>query len=93
MNFNAPRFAKLGLAALVLAAGLAQAQEPVQNVSPYLHGNLAAAQQLVRSAYDRVSAAQAANDDQLGGHAARAKQLLDQASEEIKQAALAANRR
>jgi hypothetical protein len=93
MNFNARKFATLGLASVVLAAGLAHAEEPVQNVSPYLHGNLAAAQELVRNAFDKIGAAQAANDDQLGGHAARAKQLLLQANEEIKQAALAANRR
>ncbi|WP_213958844.1 hypothetical protein [Variovorax sp. dw_954] len=75
-----------------LAATAACAQEPVQNIDPYRHGNLAAAQQLVRGAFDKISAAQSANNDRLGGHAARAKALLDQANEELKAAALTANR-
>lgn len=63
------------------------------NVSPDRHGNLAAAQELVRQAFDKLSAAQQANNDDLGGHAGRAKDLLRQANEEIKLAADAANRR
>jgi hypothetical protein len=65
--------------------------EPVLNVSPERHGNLAAAQRAVRDAYDRLSDAQAANNNRLGGHAARAKELLRQANEEIKLAAETAN--
>jgi len=67
--------------------------EPVLNVDPSRHGNLAAAQELVRSAYDKLNDAQYANHDELGGHAARAKELLREAGDEIKLAALAANRR
>jgi hypothetical protein len=67
--------------------------EPVLNVDPALHGNIAAAQELSRQAYDRVTSAQIANDYNLGGHAARAKELLREANEEMKLAALAANRR
>ena len=77
----------------MIAAQAAFAQMPVQNVDPQRHGNLAAAQELVAQAYQRVSDAQAANDNQLGGHAENAKQLLRQADEEIKLAAEAANRR
>ena len=85
---------KRSIVALLLAAAtFAIAQEPPRNVDPARHGNLAAAQQLIAQAYDRMTAAQRANEYDLGGHAARAKQLLWQASEEIKQAALAANRR
>jgi hypothetical protein len=47
----------------------------------------------VVQAFERLSDAQSANNDQLGGHAARAKELLRQANEEIKMAAEAANRR
>jgi hypothetical protein len=84
----------LNLFALVVAvsACAATAQEPVENVDRYRHGNLAAAQRLVREAYDRLSDAQADNDYHLGGHAARAKELLREANEEIKLAAEAANR-
>jgi hypothetical protein len=83
--------------ALALALGsvpaTAIAQEPVQNVSPYRHGNLAAAQDLARQAYDRISQAQVANEFDLGGHAAKAKKLLEQVNWQIKQAAEAANNR
>ena len=80
-------------AALVIAATAAFAQEPVQNIDPHRHGNLAAAQDLVRGAFDKLSDAQYANRDALGGHAARAKELLREAAEEIKAAAIAANHR
>ena len=67
--------------------------EPVLNVDPALHGNIAAAQSLSRQAYDYVTSAQGANDYDLGGHAARAKELLREANEEMKLAALSANQR
>ncbi len=76
---------------LLFAAAGASAQEPAQNVNPARHGNLAAAQDMVREAYDRVSAAQAANDSHLGGHAARAKEYMREANDEIKMAAIVAN--
>jgi hypothetical protein len=75
------------------AACAVSAQVPVQNVDSQRHGNLAAAQQLVVQAYQRLSEAQNANDNRLGGHADRAKELLRQANDEIKLAAEAANRR
>jgi hypothetical protein len=56
------------------------------------HGNLRAAQRFIERALDKISAAQQANEYDLEGHAAKAKQLLDQAYDEIKLAALAANR-
>jgi hypothetical protein len=87
------KFSKAVAAALVVAATAAVAQEPVQNIDPYRHGNLAAAQNLVRGAFDKLSEAQYANHDALGGHAGRAKELLREAAEEIKAAAIAANQR
>lgn len=76
----------------VAMAACAQAQpEPVQNIDPAHHGNLSAAQALVREAYDRVSEAQTANHGRLGGHAGRAKELMRQANDEIKLAAVYAN--
>lgn len=80
-------------AAVAVAACAVSAQVPVQNVDPQRHGNLAAAQQLVVQAFQRLSDAQYANDNQLGGHVARAKDLLRQANNEIKLAAETANRR
>ena len=57
------------------------------------HGNLAEAQELVLRAYERLSDAEIANDYQLGGHASRAKELLRQVNDEIKQAAATENQR
>jgi hypothetical protein len=71
---------------LLLAQG-----PPVVNISSYRHGNLAAAQSYIVQAYQMVNQAQQANDDQLGGHAARAKQLLSQADYELRQAANVSN--
>ncbi|RUL75339.1 hypothetical protein [Dyella choica] len=76
-----------GLAAITTAA----AQQPVRDVSAKRHPNIAAAQRLVDQAYKRVTAAQQANEFDLGGHAAKAKELLDQANAELKQAAEASN--
>ena len=76
-----------------MAARAASAQMPMQNIDPQRHGNLAAAQNLVVQAFERLSDAQVANNYQLGGHVERAKELLRQANEEIKLAAETANRR
>ena len=87
------------LAAVIVASATGCAEVPMQtgepalDVSPYRHGNLAAAQELVRGAYDKMSDAQSANHAELGGHAARAKELLREASDEIKMAAEFANER
>lgn len=67
--------------------------EPVLNVDPQRHGNLAAAQRSVRDAFDRITAAQQDNNYNLGGYAGRAKELLREANDQIKMAAEAANRR
>ena len=74
-------------AALGAVASASHAQPPQQDISTFRHGNLAAAQRLVAQAFDRLTAAQQANEYQLGGHADRAKELLRQASEEMKLAA------
>ena len=62
-----------------------------RNVSRVRHPNLAAAQVLIEKARHKVTAAQVANEFDLDGHAAKAKDLLDQAYSEIKLAAEAAN--
>jgi len=56
------------------------------------HGNMRAAQELINQAWIKVDSAQQDNNYNLGGHAGRAKELLAQASDEIKQSAEAANR-
>lgn len=88
------KVAKVALAlGLQAASGSAFAQEPVQNIDPSRHGNLAAAQDLARQAYDRLSLAQKENSNNLGGHADKAKELLRQVNIEIRLAADAANER
>ncbi len=63
-----------------------------QNVNPNRHPNLAAAQRFIEQAIDRISAAQQANEYDMNGHAAKAKEHLDKAYAEVKLAAEAANR-
>ncbi len=66
------------------------AQRPPVNVGER-HGNMRAAQQLIQQAWQKVDEAQQDNNYNLGGHAGRAKDLLTQASEEIRLSADAAN--
>ncbi|HXN72133.1 MAG TPA: hypothetical protein VN861_06230 [Candidatus Acidoferrales bacterium] len=68
------------------------AQRPPVDVGER-HGNMRAAQELIQQAWMKVDEAQQDNNYNLGGHAGRAKELLTQASNQIKQAAEAANRR
>jgi F0F1-type ATP synthase membrane subunit b/b' len=68
------------------------AQKPVQNVSHQRHPNIAAAQHLAEQAFNKITAAQKANEFDMDGHAAKAKDLLDQANRELKLAAEAANK-
>jgi hypothetical protein len=83
--------ATLIAASVVLLAGTGFAGRPVRNISASRHPNLASAQRLRQQAYDKVSAAQRANEWDLNGHAKRAKELLEQVNKELKEAALAAN--
>jgi hypothetical protein len=64
-----------------------------QNVNANRHPNLAAAQRFMEQAINKLDAAQTANEFDMHGHAAKAKDLLSQAFNETKQAAEAANRR
>jgi hypothetical protein len=68
-----------------------QAQEgPVVNIGNR-HGNLRAAQSDIVDAYRMVEAAQQTNDEHLGGHAQRAKDLLIEADQELRHAANTSN--
>jgi hypothetical protein len=71
--------------------GVVFAQGPIVNIDPRRHGNLAAAQKYIVQAFQKLDRAQQANEDQLGGHAQRAKDLLVQADGEIRLAADVAN--
>lgn len=80
----------LGSATLALVAATAFAAPPVENVGKH-HPNIEAAQRLTHQAWEKISAAQQANEFDMEGHAAKAKDLLDQANRELKAAAEAAN--
>lgn len=80
------------LLAGLLGRGTVLAQRPKDNVSEKRHPNLAAAQRLSTQAYEKILAAQKANEWDMRGHAQKAKELLEQANNELKQAAEAANK-
>ena len=66
--------------------------QPVHDISAHRHPHLAAAQLAIDRADRALHAAQSANEFDLGGHAAQAMQLLDQANAQLKMAAQTSNR-
>lgn len=83
----------IALGIVWLVGSVVMAQGPARNVSAARHPNLAAAQRLSHQAYEKIIAAQQANEWDMQGHAQKAKDLLDQANNELKMAAGAANRK
>ncbi|MFO0747792.1 MAG: hypothetical protein U1F43_19320 [Myxococcota bacterium] len=85
---------KTFIASLIISTvslgGVAMAK-PTPNTSAKKHPNLHSAQVLIEKAYKKVEAAQKANEFDLGGHAQKAKELLDQANAELKAAAEVSN--
>ena len=77
----------------VLFCGITLAQSPVQDIDSRRHPNLAEAQHHIAEANRAIAAAQKANREGLGGHAEKARRFLDQASQELKEAAEYANTR
>jgi hypothetical protein len=90
MRFSIGRAAIVALA-IAAPLSLALAEEPTRKAKG--HPNLAAAQKLANQAFDKLEAAQKANEYDLGGHAAKAKELLKQANAEIQLATAAAESR
>ena len=81
----------IGIALLgmgLFAGGIAVGQDPGMWGR---HPNLADAERHTRMAIDKLNAAQGANDWDLGGHAAKAKDLLAHADDEIRKATFAAD--
>ena len=76
---------------LAVALSAVASAKPARNVSGKRHPNLAAAQRLSQQAFNKVLAAQKANEWDMEGHAQKAKDLLDQVNAELKQAAGEAN--
>jgi len=87
------RFLTPIVGSLLIIGGIAIAQPPPKrNVSPARHPNLAAAQRLSQNAYEKIIAAQQANEWDMQGHAQKAKELLEQVNNQLKLAAEAANK-
>jgi hypothetical protein len=85
------KLAVASVLALALVAGGVALGKPAENVNAKKHPNIAAAQKLCEEAFEKVKAAQKANEYDMDGHAEKAKGLLEQASAELKLAAEAAN--
>jgi hypothetical protein len=77
--------------ALLMAGGVVYAAKPANNVGKRHHPNIHAAQVHAREAWNKIVAAQKANEWDMEGHAQKAKELLDQVNNELKIAAGEAN--
>jgi hypothetical protein len=76
----------------LIAGGIVAAQNPpAENIDPARHPHLAASQHHIREAFNEIGEAQRANDWDMDGHAAHARELLDQAAHELKMSAESAN--
>ncbi len=82
---------RTGIVSMALLTGGAAFAKPAVNTSAKKHPNINAAQRLSEQAYQKLTAAQEANEFDMGGHAKKAKELLEQANNEMKLAAEAAN--
>ena len=81
------------LSAVLVGGGVAVAQRPERDIDSKKHANLASAQELCVQAWIKIDEAQKANKDELGGHAQKAKDLLEQVNHELKEAAEYADHR
>lgn len=85
------RYAFILLCALMAMTTNLVTAQPVHDISAHKHPHLAAAQRACDRADKAIHAAQEANEFDLGGHAAQALQLLDQANAQLKLAAQTSN--
>ena len=81
------------LCAALIGGGALLAQRPAENINPQRHPNLAEAQHHLQQAWAKADEAQRENKDELGGHAAAAKEHMEAADRELKAAAEFADHR
>jgi hypothetical protein len=91
MKLNKTLIVGAALCTALVCGGAALLQAPVVDINHHAHSNLANAQKSIVDAYHSVEKAQQANEERLGGHAQKAKDLLSQANEELRLAANVAN--
>lgn len=77
--------------ATLICSSVMLAQEPVVDIDRKVHPNLAEAQRLVVEANGFILKAQQANNDDMKGHAQKARDLLVEVNRELKRAAEVAN--
>lgn len=77
---------------ILVAALVGGAALTAQQINSNRHPHLAAAQRDGQMAYQELAEAQKANDYDLGGHAQKAKDLLEQANRELDMAVQDANK-
>src|SRR5579872_4033382 len=90
-NMKKKAFAYPALLAAMMLCVATVAQEPVMDINPKIHPNLAAAQRHVVEANQAIAVAQKDNRYDMHGHAEKARQLLVEVNNELKAAAEAAN--
>ena len=71
------------LCTVVLFCAVTMAQEPVVNIDPHRHPNLAEAQRLIVKANDAIAVAQKDNRYDMHGRCTKARQMLAQVSEAV----------
>lgn len=76
----------------LMLMGVTLAQRPATDIDPARHPTLADAQHHILQAFEKSEESQKYYKDELGGHVDKAKQLLTQASRELKEAAEYADR-
>lgn len=83
---------RIGIAITLLLVGISSfaQRHPSSPSSPPKRPNIAAAQRQSSEAYEKIVAAQKANEWDASGHAQRAKELLEQVHAELKLASEAA---
>lgn len=79
------------LAALLVLAGVAVAQKPIEDIDAHRHPHLASSQHHIMAAWQEAETARVDNHEQLGGHAEKALEHLVAADRELKEAAEYAN--
>ena len=79
------------LTVLLVLAGVAVAQRPVEDIDARKHPHLAAAQHHIGAAWQEAETARTDNHEDLGGHAEKAIEHLQAADRELKEAAEYAN--
>jgi hypothetical protein len=80
-----------GLAVVLVLAGVAVAQRPVEDIDARRHPHLASSQHHLMAAWQEAETARTDNHEDLGGHAEKALEHMVAADRELKEAAEYAN--